>query len=163
MYLDNDGFFDGPPNVSVTQADKIYAGQIEQVEIKSRDFPLDEESIKVAIGDENLCSVMARLDRRVVGWSVFHVEADNIYIDRIAVVDGEHLGHILSSIIETITWSPAPLDRPTLVTVVWPEHEIDRPVFTHLTGSGWRAVGCERDRYEGYGSKFDGILLQKRF
>ena len=165
MYVDNTGisWHDEPSKVDVTQSDKNYSSQIESVEIRSRDFPLDEELIKEAINDEKLYSIMAKVNHKVSGWAVFHAEGNDIFVDRLSVVDGPDLPEVIHALFGTITWNPAPLGRSPVVTLVWPEHSVDRPLFKHLLSTGWKTSGLVKDRYDGYGQLWDGILIRKQF
>lgn len=149
--------------IDVTQADAIHAKVIHLVELRGADFPLDEAAIKDIIALESSYSILLKLDHVAHAWATFAVQDDNIYIARLVVRDETELTAVMNALMETITWTPATPRRNSVVTIVWPEHATDRPVFKHLLKTGWLAVGLEHNRYTAYGSCWDGILLRKTF
>lgn len=161
----NDDYFtwlndESLPRIDVTQADLSYAGDIAEVELYGRDFPLQKEEVQEVIKDVDIYSTMLRVNGRVHAWVAFHAEANDIYIDRLAIKDDRLLGHVVDSLIDTLTYNPVRSAKPPKVTALWPEHEVDRFLFKHLVSRPeWSTGGLAKDWFEGYGQTWDGIFL----
>lgn len=164
MFSDNSIYAepDDLPRIDVTQADVNYSSHIAHVEIMCRQFPKSEYEIRRAIQGNELCCVMVSLERKIQAWAAFTLVDNDIFIDSISVKTEEHLGHVVDSLFDTVTWSPTGVEHP-LVTIVWPEHETDSWLFKHLVANGWSAVVLVKERYTAYNQKWDGILLTRQF
>lgn len=161
----DDLVFEEPqPRIDVTQACQTEVKRYHEIEIRGRDFPLEEAEIRSILKDEDKYSVKVNLNYRLHGWCSFHVEDGNLVVDHLAIKDEVYLPFILQAIWETITYTPkaATIKNPK-VTVLWPLHATDRPVFKILQGDGWKPNGTIPHHFYGYGSWWDAVKMERQF
>jgi len=152
------------PQIEISQVSIMEVLALANLEIRTRDFPLDEKAIRELVGDMTLFGVTLQVNGVLRGWCIFHAEEKDLYVDRLSVLPHDDLDLHLEAIFKSITYTPktSPLMNPK-VTVVWPLHERDRPVFQALIAGEWKANGLESNRFEGYGQSWDGVKLERQF
>lgn len=153
--------FDYGIKINTTQCDPSDFVTIEPVEIKGREFPMEKNEILEALKDENLHAVRTMLNYKCQAWCLFSVEDGNLVIHRLSAKNLELLHDIMTNLFDTITTGPR--GTKCTVTMYWPEYETDHWLFEYLRGTGWRAFGLLRDRYEAYGQKWDAVQLVRVF
>ena len=153
-----------PKPYSVTQTDMAFLPGIVNLELKGRDFPMDEETIIDVIKSNVYYSVVLLKDNAVHGWAVFHAVDEDLYVDRLSFANGDDVETALEELFKTITWTVLGSEsKVPEVTLVWPEHSVDNFLFKGLLASGWKAIGLVKDRFPAYGSLWDGIEVWKKF
>ena len=152
------------PRIDVTQADITEIQRYHELEIRGRDFPLSVAEIREVLKNEDQYSVKITLNYRLQGWCSFHVMDGNLVVDHLAIRDEAFLPFILQAIWQTITYTPkASAIRNPKVTVLWPLHATDRPVFRELQNDGWKPGGTIKQHFHGYGSWWDAVKMERQF
>lgn len=146
--------------ITTSQCDPTDFVSIMPVEIKGRDFPLEQQEVVEILRDKEVHCVRTTLDYRCHAWCVFSVvDGGDLLVHRLAVKNQDALEQVINNLFETMTTSPK--NQPCKVTIGWPEHGTDHWLFNHLIDSGWTVAGLDPDEFEAYGETWDAIRLEK--
>jgi hypothetical protein len=169
MYQNDNLFFregDFSDKIDVTQATASDVLKLEQVEIMSREFPLEGKAIRDMIKDQDTYCLKILLNYKIIGWAAFGVDGDDIHVWRLAIKPSDKLAFLIQALFDAVTYTPSPPGvtprRPTC-HVDWPEHDPDHYVVKQLLADGWFITGLEPKMFYGYGQWWDGIKLERTF
>lgn len=152
------------PRIDITQGNVQLWKAIHHVDRLCHDYPKTGKEIQEILKDKESYSVQLMLNGVMHGFAHFSQLDNEIMVHRFSISDDTEARNVTKALWKAVGFGPNPNKKPPKVSLYWPEYALEHWLYSHIINvDGFTMTGMERRMFQGFGSWYDGVLVERQF